>query len=340
MTHDQIAFGLEAAISGEMLLFAAFLLTNRLRPATLLLLAGLSGALAAMIGGNLLIAALGWPWLGDVVLACDLIAPALFFLYVREVRLAATPMGAIDLLNLLPACAGIILWKTGLLTSMDAYVIGCWTLYLCAAAFLLVRDWNQYAPVVLKRFIALLTATLFAIVALRVVMAVQAAAGAPFQEGTAYLIVLAAVFLVTCQLLFTSLHYPNLLTAPGSYVKYASSGLSASEMREFEQRLTKLFEEQKPFLNPDLTLSELAVLLDAPARRVSQFVNSRFGMNIPAYLNKCRIEEAARLLREAPERPVKVIMFEAGFASKNLFHREFQRNMGQSPTEFREAVKG
>ena len=60
-------------------------------------------------------------------------------------------------------------------------------------------------------------------------------------------------------------------------------------------------------------------------------------MNVPACLNKCRIEEAVRILLESPEKPVKMVMFVAGFISKNLFHREFQRNMGISPTGFRQA---
>jgi AraC-like DNA-binding protein len=235
----------------------------------------------------------------------------------------------------LPATIGIAAWKTGLLPSMDVYVIACWMGYLAVAIARFWSGYAGYAPEQLRRFIVLFMLVLGAIVGLRVVMSIQAAGGMSFRDSPAYLLVLGAVLLLTFQLLFTSLHYPGLLTAPGAYVKYAHAGTPAAAPGDLEQRFSRLMQDGKPYLNPDITLGELAVMLDVPARQVSQLINAQFAMNVPAYLNQCRVREAARILLETPDKPIKVVMFEAGFTSKTIFNREFQRNMGVNPSAFR-----
>lgn len=323
----------ESAIGAQLALFSLFLLSNHRRGPALFLLAGLSAALSAMVSANLLISAAGWDRLGDAVLFLDLAAPPLFYLYVRQMHWPAPSMRPRDLAHLVPALAGLALWKSGAVQSVDAYVIACWAFYLVATVWLVARDLEAYAPQTLRRFIAELTAVLGVIVLLRIVMAVQASRGMPFQAGLPYSIVLGTLLLVTGRLLFAALRYPNLLSTPGSYVKYASA--AAETGGGLEQRFADLMREQRPFLNPDLTLAEVAVMLGAPARQVSQFVNTRFKTNVPALLNQLRVQEAARLLSGEPDKAIKIVMFEAGFKSKSIFNREFQRCMGTSPSVYR-----
>jgi len=337
MKQRVLALVLEGAISAEMLLFAIFLLTNRRRTPALYLLAGLSLDLAGMIAANLLIAAEGFSQLADFVLFLDLLAPALFYLYLTQVRSEAKPLSWTAAAHTLPALAALALWRSGILSAMDVYVIACWSAYLCAAMVQFARHRDSYAPLALRRFVMMLTGAFVTITVLRIVIVANASGGAPFLTGTAYLFVLIAVFLVTCQFLFTALHYPNLLTSPASCVKYGRSALDAAEVNNLETRFDALFQEQKPYLNPDLTVAELSMMLDVPARQISQFINSRFGTNVPAYMNQCRARHAACLLVESPDKPVKIVLFEAGFTSKNIFNREFQRNFGMSPTAYRSA---
>jgi len=330
-----VAFALESAISAQLALFAAYLLSSRARAPALYVLAGLSAALAAMIAGNLMIGATGWPWLGDVVLFLDLLAPPLVYLYVRQMRHPASQLRLVDVVHALPAALGLAAWKANLLSSMDVYVIGCWTAYLAAAAYHFLHDRANYASAALRRFIVGLLSVLATTLALRVVMSVEAAQGRPFLEGVPYLLVLAGAFLVTCQIIFTSLRYPGLLSIPGSHVKYARSTADATDLKALEQRFETLFRDRRPYLDPDLTPDALAGMLGAPARHVSQLVNARYGMNLASYINQCRIREVAHLLTTEPEKPIKVVMFECGFKSKSIFNREFQRCLGTSPSQFR-----
>ena len=329
------AFALESAISAQLALFAAYLLSSRIRAPALYFLAGLSTVLASMIVGNLLIGMARWSWLGDAVLFLDLLAPPLVYLYVRQMRQPPPSLQLADAAHVLPAVVGFAAWKTGFLPSMDVYVIVCWAAYLAAAAYFFRHDRAGYAPAALRRFIAGLLSVLTATLALRVVMSVEAAGGRAFLDGAPYLLVLAGTFLVTCQIIFVSLRHPGLLSIPGSHVKYARSTAGMVDLKAPEQRFETLFRDQRPYLDPDLTLGALAAMLDAPVRHVSQFVNARYGMNVAAYINRCRVRESAHVLTTEPEKPIKVVMFECGFKSKSIFNREFQRCQGTSPSRFR-----
>ena len=139
--RNLIAFALESAISAQLFLFAIFLLSSRRRrvPA-LYLLAALSGCLAAMIAGNLLIRSTGWFWLADMVLFLDLLTPAVIYLYVRQVHHPVALLKSADAAHVLPALVGIAAWKSGLLSSMDVYAILCWGAYLAATTYYFSRD--------------------------------------------------------------------------------------------------------------------------------------------------------------------------------------------------------
>jgi AraC-like DNA-binding protein len=338
--HDLLAIILESAISAELFLFAAFLLTTHKSAPAHYLLAALSAVMALMLVGNLVIGTAHWRAIGDLVLALDLSAPPLVYLYVRQIRQGADPIRPAHLVHALPGVFGIGAWKLGFLSTMDIYVIACWALYIAAAAYFLVRDHACYEPAKLKRFVVGLLIVLAVIWALRVVMALQATQGKLFLDGLPYILVLSAIFIVTCGLLLISLRYPNLLSIPGSHVKYANTRLPTTGADEIQRAFDTMMRESKPYLDPDLTLAELAQRLGVLPRNVSQLVNGRFGINVSSYLNQLRVEEAARLLEELPDKPIKAVMFESGFKSKSVFNREFQRRKCASPTDFRIARKG
>jgi AraC family L-rhamnose operon regulatory protein RhaS len=54
-----------------------------------------------------------------------------------------------------------------------------------------------------------------------------------------------------------------------------------------------------------------------------------------AYLNHCRLEQAARLLREQPDRNVTVIALECGFESGQYFARKFAQLFRCAPHVYR-----
>lgn len=62
-----------------------------------------------------------------------------------------------------------------------------------------------------------------------------------------------------------------------------------------------------------------------------------FNMTPMQYLNHCRLNAAARLLKEQPERSVTDIALACGFASSQYFATLFRRSFGSTPRTFRTA---
>lgn len=335
MARSLISLALESAVGAELALFAVFLLAGRHRRSpALYLLAALAVCMTVLTTGNLLASQFRWPWLEDAILAFDLLTPPLIYLYVTQMRRAPALLASFDVLHAVPALLGIAIWKSGLLHSMDLYVNACWFIYLAFAIAYFTRHFRDYVPRPRQRFLALLLGLLITIWLLRLVVISQAAATSSFRDGIPYLMILTGIFVATCLILFTALSHPDLLSVPGSHVKYSQSVADDVELDRLHVKLTALLEERRPFLDPDFSPASLAALLDAPSRAVSQLINARHGMNFSSYMNQRRAAIAARLLRET-DRPVKQVMFEAGFRSKSIFNREFQRHQGISPSEYR-----
>lgn len=331
-----ISFSLESAICAELGLFSIYLLSGPRRggPA-LYLLAALALCVAGLIAGNLLIAAAGLQNLGDCLLFLDLLLPPLLYLYVLQIRQNARPLTTADALHVLPAVAGLTVWKLQAVDSMDLYVNIFWLAYLAAAAFTVFLHFAAYAPRARQKFLVQTFALLVSAWLLRLVIIAQAPHEPAFREGLPFLLVLTAIFAATCVMLLTALRHPDLLSKPGSHVKYALSADDEETLDRLALRLTKLVETEQPFLDPDFSLEALARILDTSPRKVSQLVNARHGMNVAAWLNSLRTNAAAQLLANV-SKPVKIVMFESGFRSKSIFNREFQRNFGVSPTQFRQ----
>lgn len=102
--------------------------------------------------------------------------------------------------------------------------------------------------------------------------------------------------------------------------------------RAIVEKLDDYVLRQKPYLDPDLTLSRLARKLVIPAKQLSGAINRVAGENVSRYINQHRIEEACRKLQQGQS--VTSAMFESGFNTKSNFNREFQRVKGMSPKQW------
>lgn len=88
------------------------------------------------------------------------------------------------------------------------------------------------------------------------------------------------------------------------------------------------------FRDPDLSLGKLAQLCGLSTHQASSAINGCSGGNFYDWLNRHRVEEAKRLLRESDETVARVC-YRAGFNSKSTFNTAFRRHTGQTPSEFR-----
>lgn len=118
-------------------------------------------------------------------------------------------------------------------------------------------------------------------------------------------------------------------------VRYARSLLAGVDTDLLEDRLADIMEDGKIYCDEDLSLERLASMAEISPHMLSEFINSKFGMNFNAYVNSYRVAEAKTLLRDDTDRSVLSVGFASGFNSKSAFYRVFTEVEGVSPGEYR-----
>jgi YesN/AraC family two-component response regulator len=112
--------------------------------------------------------------------------------------------------------------------------------------------------------------------------------------------------------------------------------LTEMEIEENYKALQKYFEEQKPYLDPNINLTKLSNALNACSHNISLTINTRFDKNFFDLINSYRVEEAKNLLQspKSGQLTIEAIGQEAGFNSKTAFYRAFKKNTQITPSEF------
>lgn len=112
--------------------------------------------------------------------------------------------------------------------------------------------------------------------------------------------------------------------------------LPDADMQLLMKRIEELLSEQKMYLEPELTLQQIALAMNEKERNISQAINTIQQRNLNDYINSLRIEYACRLLLDNKEKPIFEIMYESGFNSKGTFNLAFKKTTGKTPTQYRE----
>lgn len=308
----------------------------------LLLLGGLGVGLIALSHSPL-----GTPWLRQLTLleyTAWLVLSPLVYLYMQR---ATGGRGGWPLaLHLLPAAAWLAelaahatglsgeLWWPPILGLM-AYQ----ALYTALSIQLVVERWDHQAPTGIHRFWT--RAWLVVLLLQHVAQAVRYT----WSEVRA----LEDVVPLTGALSFFALtvvgfRRSNLLGGEGRRrrARYAGSSLSEDRASEIERRLRAALEEQRRFLEPDLTLERLADDLGAPRNHLSQVVNERFEMGFLELLQGLRVDEARHLLtaREGSHLTIEAIASRSGFNSRSAFYDAFRKATGMTPALYRDRDRG
>ncbi len=94
--------------------------------------------------------------------------------------------------------------------------------------------------------------------------------------------------------------------------------------------------EDKLYLNPTLSVNELAQKLNVSQRQISNVINSKFQKSFRAYINSHRINEVEKKLQSSDLKQLSIlgIALECGFNSEASFYRVFKNHTGMSPKEF------
>ena len=122
-------------------------------------------------------------------------------------------------------------------------------------------------------------------------------------------------------------------------VKYQTAGINEAEINALYASLENLMQQEKIFLDPNLTLATLGKRLKVNSQKLSMAVNSRSGANFNEYTNKYRIAHAKKILKDQTHSNLNIaaIAYDCGFNSLSTFNSAFKKVTGKTPSWFRNA---
>ena len=144
-----------------------------------------------------------------------------------------------------------------------------------------------------------------------------------------------------------------LLTHPGilaglPFVKYReiNSILSNDEVNKIAfieedyskeiENISNYFNINKPYLNSNLTLSQVSVALNIPIRELSYILNNYFNQRFTDFVNAYRLKFITDKFNESylDNFTIESVALEAGFATKSGFYKSFKKFYKTTPTEY------
>ena len=144
------------------------------------------------------------------------------------------------------------------------------------------------------------------------------------------------VYLITYKILLNPqlLELPEVKTEPNQ--KPNLNTIAGDEVIHLKSRVETYMENQQPFLNPGLSLDELADALDLSRHELSRVINQGFNRNFFDFVNAHRIEAFIQTFqkRSLTNPTFLEIAYEVGFNSKSAFNRAFRKEKGCAPSIF------
>lgn len=108
---------------------------------------------------------------------------------------------------------------------------------------------------------------------------------------------------------------------------------AASRDPKTKNRIMALIEEERVYLDPDLTLKALSGKTGISEKHLSQAFHQTFGKSFLDLINEKRVEEFKALVKAGTAKVnILELAFEAGFNSKATFYRAFRSLEGISPS--------
>lgn len=118
--------------------------------------------------------------------------------------------------------------------------------------------------------------------------------------------------------------------------KYRRSGLKAKDIEKIKKEVMDYMVREKPYLNRELTINDVAVDLKIPRHFITEVINNHMGKNFYYLINEFRVEEAKKRLRDPKYNNLTIlaIAYDSGFNSKSAFNTIFKDLTGVTPSQY------
>lgn len=139
-------------------------------------------------------------------------------------------------------------------------------------------------------------------------------------------------------------HSPARIAAPDAEKvekKYSKSTVAESTLRDIHDRLTRLLQHEKIYLEPQLQLNAVAEKLDVSTHLLSQAINTIEMKTFYDLVNRYRIDHFKTLLSDPAKSHFSILALglDSGFNSKASMNRVFKEQTGLSPSAFQKSLQ-
>lgn len=297
--------------------------------------------------------------LAEVLMVPDAIlylsGPLLWF-FTRSVLHLPLPKGTLYWLHFLPAVLHVFLVNTVVGLTLGKYwqvltipqiiltmrlIEGTAIFSLSAYLYLCYRDYKNYQSGFYEKYAVPVAGTFlywfFIAVGLLLLVWSGAFLDNLFSNPPTYLIYSVVWILITFAIYYLAymvLAYPAILELP---VLPAEAVEAAPVLAEIDPAgkttLANFMETEKPFLDPEIKLDDLAGQLNWQRHELSKTINQGFGKNFFDFINEYRVREFIHLKGKPTHRHLGTLelAYAVGFNSKSAFNRAFKKETGQSP---------
>ena len=104
----------------------------------------------------------------------------------------------------------------------------------------------------------------------------------------------------------------------------------------YKAELSALMTKEKIYLDPNLTMSQVADRVGCSIEQLSYVVSRQFGPDSDIFLDSFRVQHAKPLLRQEPEDSIDLsdVAARVGFQSSDELERAFKRILGVTPEAY------
>jgi len=125
-----------------------------------------------------------------------------------------------------------------------------------------------------------------------------------------------------------------------SLPKYSRSGLKKGEAGKVLKKLLDYMEREKPYLDRDLTIYQLALMTGIQKHYITQVLNETYNRNFFTFINEYRVREVIERMKDPSNNNFTIlgIAYDSGFNSKSTFNTIFKIMTGDTPSDYKKKL--
>jgi len=123
---------------------------------------------------------------------------------------------------------------------------------------------------------------------------------------------------------------------PVEQEKYKMNKLSEKECKALYKKLKAYMESERPYINPDLKIADLAKAIETSSLSLSYLFNQHLNQSYYDFVNQYRVEEFKKLVDDPQytRYTLSAMASLCGFSSRASFFRSFKKATGITPNEY------